>query len=310
MPFRIIFMGTPDFSVPCLSELIGAGHEVAAVYTQPPRSAGRGQKERRSPVHDFADVSALPVMTPASLKNEHDQQSFAALKADAAVVVAYGLILPKTILGAPSHGCLNLHASLLPRWRGAAPIQRAVMAGDTQTGVMVMRMDEGLDTGPVCLSEHMAIGADETVGELHDRLARTGADLMVRALAALERGSLDCTQQGQEGVTYASKIEKSETRIRWDLPAAQVHNHIRGLSPFPGAWFEFETKGKVERVKVLRSSISTGAGEPGEALDDQLTIACGSGAVRLTHLQRAGKKPMSGNEFLRGQTIAAGMRLA
>ncbi|GBE44337.1 methionyl-tRNA formyltransferase [bacterium BMS3Bbin10] len=309
MPLRIIFMGTPDFAVPCLSELIGAGHEVASVYTQPPRAAGRGQKERLSPVHVFAQNTGLPVVTPRSLKDAAVQREFAALGADAAVVVAYGLILPKPVLEASGHGCLNLHGSLLPRWRGAAPIQRAIMAGDTETGVMVMRMDEGLDTGPVCLAERVAIGANETAGELHDTLARAGADLMVRALAALERGSLVCTRQAREGVTYASKIEKNETRIRWDRPAAQVHNHIRALSPFPGAWFELETNGGTERVKVLRSAIGAGEGVPGEVLDEQLTIACAKGAVRLTRLQRAGRKPMGGREFLRGQAIAPGTRL-
>ena len=310
MPLRIIFMGTPDFAVPCLSELIGAGHQVAGVYTQPPRAAGRGQKERLSAVHAFARDAGLPVVTPHSLKDEAVQRDFAAIEADAAVVVAYGLILPGAVLDAPLHGCLNLHGSLLPRWRGAAPIQRAIMAGDAETGVMVMRMGEGLDTGPVCLAERVAIGADETAGELHDTLARTGADLMVRALAALERGSLDCSEQAQEGVSYASKIEKSETRIHWDRPAIDVHNHIRGLSPFPGAWFELEADGKSERIKVLRSSLGSGEGAPGEVLDDKLTIACGEGAVCLTRLQRAGKKPMSAEEFLRGQAIAPGTRLA
>jgi methionyl-tRNA formyltransferase len=300
MPLRIIFMGTPEFAVPCLSELIGAGHEVVCVYTQPPRAAGRGQKEKLSPVHFFAQQAGLPVETPVTLKCTDEQTRFAHFNADAAVVAAYGLILPKTILDAPRFGCLNLHASLLPRWRGAAPIQRAIMAGDTETGLMVMHMDEGLDTGNVCLAERVNIGADETAGELHDVLARIGADLMVRAFAALERGSLDCKQQGREGVSYASKIEKNEARIDWTRPAFDVHNHIRGLSPYPGAWFELEVKGKRERVKVLRSTLESGEGAPGEALDDSLTIACGTGAIRLTHLQRAGKKPMTGPEFLRG----------
>ncbi len=310
MPLRIVFMGTPDFSVPCLSELIGAGHDVACVYTQPPRAAGRGQKARLSPVHAFADNLGLPVVTTPTLMDPHEQRGFAALEADVAVVVAYGLMLPKIILECPKLGCLNLHASLLPRWRGAAPIQRAIMAGDTETGVMVMRMGEGLDTGPVCLSERKVIGADETAGELHDALARTGADLMVRALAALERGSLECTQQPEAGVTYASKLEKSETRIDWSRSALEVHNHIRGLSPFPGAWFELDAEGKTERVKVLRSTVGEGDGNPGEVLDDQLTVACGSGAVRLTHLQRAGKKPMGSVEFLRGQNIAAHSKIS
>ncbi len=307
MSLRIIFMGTPDFAVPCLSELIGAGRAVAAVYTQPPRAAGRGQQKRLSPVHVFAQDAGLPVETPANLKSAEEQEKFASLNADVAVVVAHGLILPKTILDAPQLGCLNLHASLLPRWRGAAPIQRAILTGDTETGVMVMRMDEGLDTGPVCLVERVSIGADETAGELHDTLARIGADLMVRALAAQTRGSLDCKPQRQEGVSYASKIEKSEARIDWTRPARDVHNHIRGLSPFPGAWFELEARGKAERVKVLRSSVGEGEGAPGETLDDQLTIACGSGAVRLTHLQRAGKKPMTADEFQRGVEIRRNM---
>ena len=310
MSLRIIFMGTPDFAVPCLSELLGAGHEVAGVYTRPPRAAGRGQKQRLSPVHVFAQHSGWPVFTPATLKNAQQQQDFAGLGADAVIVVAYGLILPKAMLDAPKHGCLNLHASLLPRWRGAAPIQRAIMAGDSETGIMVMRMDEGLDTGPICLAERMAIGADETAGELHDALARLGADLMVRALAALERGSLDCTGQAEHGVRIAAKVEKSETRIDWTRPAVEVHNHIRGLSPFPGAWFELAANGKIERVKVLRSSMGKGDGAPGEAQDDRLTISCGAGAICLTRLQRAGKKPMSANEFLRGQAITRGTLLA
>jgi methionyl-tRNA formyltransferase len=310
MPLRIIFMGTPDFSVPCLSELIGAGHDVVSVYTQPPRAAGRGQKERLSPVHAFAENAGLPVVTTPTLKDPQEQHGFAALEADVAVVVAYGLILPKIILDSPNLGCLNLHASLLPRWRGAAPIQRAIMAGDAETGVMVMRMGEGLDTGPVCLAERKIISANETAGELHNALALTGADLMVRALAALERGSLECKEQLQEGVTYASKLEKSETRIDWSRPADEVHNHIRGLSPFPGAWFELEVQGKPERVKVLRSTLAKGDGKPGEVLDDWPTIGCGSGAVRLTHLQRAGKKPMSADEFLRGRSLTIGTRLA
>lgn len=303
MPLRIVFMGTPDFSVPCLSELVGAGHDIACVYSQPPRAAGRGQKERLSPVHAFAEASGLPVRTATSLKSLEAQDEFSALGADVAVVVAYGLILPQPILEAPVEGCLNLHASLLPRWRGAAPIQRAIMAGDTETAAMIMRMEAGLDTGPVCLADKTQIGPEETAGDLHDRLARLGADLMVRALAALERGSLDCTLQSEEGVTYASKIEKSESRIDWSCSAADVHNHIRGLSPFPGAWFEAELNGKLERVKALRSQVSQGEGPAGTVLDDGLRVACGSGAVRLTHLQRAGRKPVTADEFLRGVNV-------
>lgn len=303
MPLRIVFMGTPDFSVPCLSELVGAGHDIACVYSQPPRAAGRGQKERLSSVYAFAEASGLPVRTVTSLKPLEAQAEFSALGADVAVVVAYGLILPQSVLDAPVEGCLNLHASLLPRWRGAAPIQRAIMAGDTETAAMIMRMEAGLDTGPVCLADKTQIGPDETAGDLHDRLARLGADLMVRALAALERGSLDCTAQSDEGVTYASKIEKSESRIDWSRPAIDVHNHIRGLSPFPGAWFEVELNGKRERVKVLRSQVADGEGDAGTVLDDGLRVACGSGAVRLTHLQRAGRKPVPAEEFLRGVNV-------
>ncbi len=310
MPLRVVFMGTPDFSVPCLSEVIGAGHDVARVYTQPPRAAGRGQKARLSPVHAFAEQAGIPVVTPPTLKDPHEQRGFAALEVDVAVVVAYGLILPKEILEAPKNGCLNLHASLLPRWRGAAPIQRAIMAGDTETGVMVMRMDEGLDTGSVCLSERTSIERDETAGELHDRLARLGADLVVRALAALERGSLHCTPQSAEGVTYAAKIDKEESRLDWGCSAREVHSHICGLSPFPGAWFELDVNGKRERVKVLHSSLATGEGSPGTVLDGDLTIACGSGAVRLTQLQRAGKTPMSAVDFLHGVPIKSGMTVS
>ena len=307
---RIIFMGTPDFSVPVLAAILGAGHEVAAVYTQPPRAAGRGQKERKSPVHVFADEAGLAVVTTPTLKDPHEQRGFAAVEADVAVVVAYGLILPKIILDAPGHGCLNIHASLLPRWRGAAPIQRAIMAGDKESGVMVMRMEEGLDTGPVCLAERMAIGADMTAGELHDQLSVLGADLVVRALAALERGSLDCIPQDENGVTYAAKIDKKEARIDWQRPASEVHDHIRGLSPFPGAWFEWEAKGRRERVKVLGCALAEGSGDPGTVLDDHLTIACGSGALRLVRLQRAGKKPMGAEEILRGVAVGRGANLS
>lgn len=306
---RVIFMGTPDFSVPALSEILNAGHELVAVYTQPPRPAGRGMGARKSPIHALADDLGLPVFTPEQLKSEAEQERFANHGADVAIVVAYGLILPKEVLDAPVHGGLNLHASLLPRWRGAAPIQRAIMAGDNETGVMIMRMDEGLDTGPVCLGERVTIGADMAAGELHDMLARQGGDLLVRALAALERGSLDCKPQTQEGVTYAKKIEKAETRIDWTRPASEVHNHIRGLSPWPGAWFEMEFGGKTERVKVLRAERASGSGAPGSLIADSLTIACGSGAVRLLQLQRAGKKPMERQEFLRGVDIAPGVVL-
>ncbi|PTW62671.1 methionyl-tRNA formyltransferase [Breoghania corrubedonensis] len=305
MSLRVVFMGTPDFSVPTLMEIIGQGHEVVACYTQPPRPAGRGMEERPSPVEVKAEAFHIPVYTPRTLKSPIERESFLSHEADVAVVVAYGLILPRDVLIAPVHGCLNLHASLLPRWRGAAPINRAIMAGDTETGVEVMRMEEGLDTGPVCMAEKMAIGPDMTAGELHDALSRLGADLVGRALAALSRGALGAEPQSQEGVTYASKISKDETRIDWSRPAAEVHNHIRGLSPFPGAWCEVPRGENTERVKVLRSTAAAGSGKPGEVLD-AMTIACGEGAVRLTQVQRAGKRPMDAQEFLRGSRIEPG----
>ncbi|WP_421724906.1 methionyl-tRNA formyltransferase [Bauldia sp.] len=300
MSLRIVFFGTPAFAVPTLTEIIGQGHEVAAVYTQPPRAAGRGLSTRRSPVHETAEMFAIPVETPRTLKDEAIQAGIADIGADVGVVVAYGLILPPAVLTAPTHGCLNLHASLLPRWRGAAPIARAIMAGDTETGVMVMQMDEGLDTGPVAMAERVAIGADTTAGELTETLARLGGDLMVRALAALSRGGLDLVQQSADGVTYARKIDKAETRIDWSKPAAEVHGHIRGLSPEPGAWFEGTFGKKPERIRVLRAERASGDGLPGTILGDNLTIACGSGAIRLTELQRAGKQPVSSEAFLRG----------
>ena len=297
---RIIFMGTPDFAVPTLTEIVANGHEVVAVYTRAPKPAGRGQEERKSPVHLAAENFGIPVFTPRSLKGAEEQGVFALHDADVAVVVAYGLLLPKPILDAPREGCLNLHGSLLPRWRGAAPIQRAVMAGDPRTGVMVMQMDEGLDTGPVGLVDEMPIGPDMTSGELHDRMMLVGADLMVRALAALERGSLHFTPQAADGATYASKIEKAEARIDWSRSAQDVHNHIRGLSPFPGAWFEIELNGKPVRVKVLRSTLGEGSGPAGTVIGDDLTIACGQGAVRLISVQREGKGAMDAAAFLRG----------
>jgi len=296
---RVVFMGTPDFSVPTLTELVSSGHEVVAVYTRAPKPAGRGQEERKSPVHLAAEGFGIPVFTPRSLKGEAEQIVFASHDAEVAVVVAYGLLLPKPILDAPEYGCLNLHGSLLPRWRGAAPIQRAIMAGDRQTGIMVMRMDEGLDTGPVSLGEVIPIGPDMTAGELHDAMMRVGADLMGRAMAALERGSLDFTPQPEQGALYATKIEKSEARIDWSRPAAEVHNHIRGLSPFPGAWFELELGGKRVRIKALRSTLAQGSGAPGAILSG-LTIACGEGAVQLTQVQREGKGAMDSATFLRG----------
>jgi methionyl-tRNA formyltransferase len=303
---RIVFMGTPDFAVPTLVELASRGQEIVAAYTRAPAPAGRGMGERRSPVHESAAGLGIPVLHPVSLKGGQAAEIFRAHDAEVAVVVAYGLLLPKDILHAPRHGCLNLHASLLPRWRGAAPIARAIMAGDTETGAMVMRMDEGLDTGPVALAERVAIGPDMTAGELHDQLKLTGADLMARAIAALERGALQFRPQPARGATYAKKIEKGETKIEWSRPAAEVHNHIRGLSPVPGAWFE--ASGGM-RVKVLRSARAQGRGEPGEVLDATPTVACGSGAVRLLELQRAGAKPMPAEEFLRGIRVEVGAML-
>jgi len=301
---RLAFMGTPDFAVPALTEIVGQGHTVAAVYTRPPRRAGRGMAERKSPVHESAERFGIPVLAPKSLRAPEELAAFAALHLDVAVVVAYGLILPRPFLDAPVFGCLNLHASLLPRWRGAAPIQRAIMAGDTETGVTVMQMDEGLDTGPIAMAERVAIGPDTTAGELRGRLARLGADLMARALAALAKGALDTRPQPTEGVTWAARIDKAGTRIDWSRPAVDVHNHIRGLSPDPGAWCEMKINGRIERVKVLRSALAdrndgVGAPAPGAVLDD-FTVACGSGVVRLLELQRAGGKALAADDFLRG----------
>lgn len=308
MSLRVVFMGTPDFSVPALMEIVGQGHEVVACYSQPPRPAGRGMDLKKTPVHEAAESFDIPVFTPKSLKSVEEQEAFAALNADVAVVVAYGLLLPKEILEAPENGCLNLHASLLPRWRGAAPINRAIMAGDTETAIQVMRMEEGLDTGPVCMSETVAIGENMTAGELHDQLSALGGDVIRRALGALSWGGLTETPQSEEGVTYAAKLSKQETRIDWSRPAADVHNHIRGLSPFPGAWCEMQLGGKSERVKVLRSLRVEGSGPAGTVLStgDGPVVACGEGAVRLEEVQRAGKKPMSGIEFLRGASLSAG----
>ncbi|MFI5011060.1 MAG: methionyl-tRNA formyltransferase [Hyphomicrobiales bacterium] len=307
---RIVFMGTPEFAVPTLTAIVGAGHEVVAAYARAPRPAGRGMAERPSPVEVAARRFAIPVLTPRTLRNDEAGEVFRAHCADVAVVVAYGLILPKSILEASALGCLNLHASLLPRWRGAAPIQRAVMAGDRETGVAIMRMEEGLDTGPVGLVERVPIGAETTAGELHDLMARLGADLMVRALAALSRGSLVFTPQPEEGVTYAAKIANEEARLDWRQPAAKLHDQVRGLAPFPGAFFEADLgKGK-ERIKVLRTSAVDAGGEPGTLTDQRATIACGSGALRLLTVQRAGRGPVSGEEFLRGVRLKPGARLA
>jgi methionyl-tRNA formyltransferase len=304
MPLRLIFMGTPDFAVPTLLELVGHGYEVAAVYTRAPKPAGRGMAMQPSPVEREARRFGLPVHTPATLRGEQAPADFRAHGAAAAVVVAYGLILPREILDAVPLGCFNIHASLLPRWRGAAPINRAVMAGDAESGVTIMRMAEGLDTGPMAMAERVPIGADMTAGELHDRLAPLGADLMLRALGALERGALNLTPQPASGVTYAAKIQKDETRIDWGQPARRVHDHARGLSPFPGAWCEFA--GQPGRIKVMRTGLSDGSGPPGTVLDQCLTVACGEGAVRILELQRAGKQPMRADEFLRGTPVAAG----
>jgi methionyl-tRNA formyltransferase len=311
MALRVVFMGTPDFSVPTLSKLAAAGHDIVAVYTQPPRPAGRGMAEQPSPVHEKARELDMPIVMPKTLRIAAAEKLFASHQADVAVVVAYGLILPKPILEAPRHGCLNLHASALPRWRGAAPIQRALMAGDRETAVMAMRMEEGLDTGPVCLAERVPIGADETAGELHDRLAALGADVMARALHAVEAGTLECTPQIESGVTYAKKIEKAETRIDWARSAASVHNHIRGLSPFPGAWFEIPSGKRTERVKALRSCLAAGSGVAGTVLSvEPLVVACGEGAVELAELQRAGRQPVDAAAFARGARLEPGSMLA
>ncbi len=309
MPLRLIFMGTPDFAVPTLAEIVGRGHDVAAVYTRAAKPAGRGMAMQPTPVEREARRFGLNVLTPASLRTAEAQETFRLHRADAAVVVAYGLILPKPVLDAVPLGCFNLHASLLPRWRGAAPINRAIMAGDAETGAMVMKMDEGLDTGAIAMAQRLAIAPDMTAGDLHDALARCGAGLMVQALGALERGTLSLTPQPEVGVTYASKISKDETRIDWSKPWQQVHDHIRGLSPFPGAWFEMPGESAVVRIKALRTTRGDGSGVPGTTLDDKLTIACGDGAVRILQLQRAGKQAMTAEEFLRGTSLPAGTRL-
>jgi methionyl-tRNA formyltransferase len=309
MPLRLVFMGTPDFAVPTLCEIVGRGHEVVAVYTRAPKPKGRGMELAPSPVEREARRFGLPVLTPKTLRTSQAEAEFRALGADCAVVVAYGLILPKPILDALPRGAFNLHASLLPRWRGAAPINRAIMAGDPETGVTVMKMAEGLDTGPIAMAERIPIGAEATAGEVHDQLTRLGAVLMARALAAIECGSLALTPQPDEGVTYAAKIANEETRIDWTKPADRVHDHIRGLSPFPGAWFELPIGDKAARVKVLRSTLGEGTGSAGTVLDDHLTVACGAGAVRILELQRAGRQAMKADEFLRGMPVAPGTHL-
>ena len=311
MPLRVIFMGTPDFAVPTLRQLAGRRHDVAAVYTRAPKPAGRrGMEFTPSPVEREARRLGVPVLTPKTLRTAEAAETFRAHRADVAVVVAYGLILPKDILEAVPLGCFNLHASLLPRWRGAAPINRAIMAGDPETGIMVMRMEEGLDTGPIALAERLKILPDATAGDLHDQLAPRGADLMGRALEALERNELMLTPQPDSGVTYAAKIDKAETRIDWGKPAREVHDHIRGLSPFPGAWFELPGRGEPGRIKVLRTTRLAGSAIPGAVLDDRLTIACRDGAIRILELQRAGKQPLQASEFLRGTPVSSGAVLA
>lgn len=305
MPLRLIFMGTPDFSVPTLLELVAHGHEIVAVYTRAPKPGGRrGLQLQPTPVEEAARKLGVPVLTPKTLKTPEALDEFRAFDADAAVVVAYGMILPQALLDAPKLGCYNLHASLLPRWRGAAPINRAIMADDAESGVMVMKMDVGLDTGDVAMAERLAISDNMTAADLHDRLSRLGADLMVRAMAALERGGLQLKKQGEDGVTYAAKIDKAEARIDWTRPARAVLRHIHGLSPFPGAWSELDAA----RVKILRCELAKGSGAPGEVLDDNLTIACGEGAIRIIELQREGKARMQASEFLRGVPVKPPMR--
>ena len=309
MPLRLVFMGTPEFAVPTLLALAAHGHDIAAVYTREPKPAGRGMKLQETPVALAAHRLQAPVLTPKTLRTDEALANFRAHEADAAVVVAYGMILPQAILDAPELGCYNLHGSLLPRWRGAAPLNRAIMAGDAETGVMVMKMDAGLDTGDVAMAERIAITDAMTVTDVHDQLARLGADLMVRAMAALERGGLQLTKQSEDGVTYAAKIDKAEAKIDFAKPARAVLRHIHGLSPFPGAWCELPIEGQPVRIKVLRCALAEGRGTPGEVIGDDLTIACGDGAIRIAQLQRAGKQPMTAEEFLRGTPIAKGVRV-
>ncbi|SDT37145.1 methionyl-tRNA formyltransferase [Bradyrhizobium canariense] len=309
MPLRLIFMGTPEFAVPTLLELAAHGHEIAAVYTRAAKPAGRGMKLQLSPVEQEARRLGVPVVTPSTLKTPEALEEFRAHEADAAVVVAYGMILPQPILDAPPLGCFNLHASLLPRWRGAAPINRAIMAGDAETGVMVMKMDVGLDTGDVAMAERLAITDAMTALDLHNALAPLGGDLMVRAMGALERGKLQLSKQSETGVTYAAKIDKAEARIDWNRPAHAVLRHIHGLSPFPGAWCEMPSEGEQVRVKILRCQMIDRSGAPGELLDEHLTVACAQGAIRVLELQRAGKQPMKAGEFLRGTPLKPPARL-
>jgi len=305
MSLRLAFMGSPAFALPQLDALLAAGHDVVCVYSQPPRPAGRGKQERRTPVHEFAAQRGIEVRTPKSLKRAEEQAALAALNLDAAIVVAYGLILPKAILDAPKLGAFNLHGSLLPRWRGAAPIQRAIMAGDSVTGVQVMRMEEGLDTGPVLASAEIPIAFDDNASTLHDKLAALGPPLLIETLAKLERGQARETPQSEEGVTYAHKITPAETRIDWSLPAREIENKIRGLAPSPGAWCELNGA----RTKILSARQGLGEGAPGEALDDALLIACGQNALRLLVVQKEGRAAMDADAFLRGTAVPAGTRL-
>jgi methionyl-tRNA formyltransferase len=309
MSLRVIFMGTPDFAVPTLSALLGHGHEIVACYSRAPAPAGRGMALRLSPVHQAAERFGIPVLTPSTLRTPEALDDFRSHQADVAIVVAYGMLLPKGILDVPPLGCLNLHASLLPRWRGAAPIQRAIMAGDPETGVAVMKMAEGLDTGPVGMVERLVIAPELNAGEAHEILARLGADLMVRALAALGRGGLSFREQSTEGVTYARKISNEECKIDWSASAQAIHDHIRGLAPFPGAYTMIDLGKGPERVKILRATKAEGVGAPGQILDDALTIACGNGALRLLDLQRAGAKALPVDLFLRGVSLPAGQRI-
>jgi methionyl-tRNA formyltransferase len=311
MPLRLIFMGTPDFAVPTLLELVAHGHEIAAVYTRAAKPGGRrGLQLQPTPIEQEARRLGIAVLTPATLRSPEALEQFRAHDADAAVVVAYGMILPQAILDAPKLGCFNLHASLLPRWRGAAPINRAIMEGDAEAGVMVMKMDAGLDTGDVAMAERLAITNAMTASDLHDALARLGADLMVRAMAALARGGLQLTKQSETGVTYAAKIDKAEAKIDWSKSSHAVLRHIHGLSPFPGAWCEISGEAEPVRVKILRCEPAQGRGAAGQLLDDQLTVACGEGAIRLLELQRAGRAPMKAAEFLRGTPLKPPARLA
>jgi methionyl-tRNA formyltransferase len=306
MTLRLAFMGSPDFAVPTLEAIVSAGHDVACVYSQPPRPAGRGKELRRTAVHEAAARHGIEVRTPLNFKAQEAREAFAALKLDVAVVVAYGLLLPKAILDAPRLGCFNIHGSILPRWRGAAPIHRAVMAGDAMTGVQVMKMDVGLDTGPVMLTATTPISEDDTTGDVHDRLSLLGASLMVEGLAALEAGPVTLVEQSDAGATIAPKVSPAEAKVDWSRPADDVAARIRGMSPFPGAWFEVEG----QRIKVLHARATDGAGAPGLVLDDELRIACGSGAVKLTRLQRAGKGQMTALEFQRGAGLRRGALLS